>query len=156
MGIIPSIKSNNVTTTVQKLKGGPKEHMAQLAAMQEASNSGLSSLAKVAENAKKGKSMEQLSSNFIKASVDAISNIDTKNNKVIDMNSMMTALDDYITKAGSGKEIGVPINFYIKYITQRTIAVQWCEKYCPSELHKTVEDDNKKKGDEDGEDEDDN
>jgi len=151
MGLIPSIKSNNVTTTIQKLKGTPKEHMEQLAAMQNASNSGMSSAAKVAAASKQGNSMEQMSSDFIKASVDAIGSIDTKNNKVIDMNSMMTALDDYIAKAGSGIT-GVPINFYLKYITQRTIAVQWLEKYYPDQLHEAIKKEEDKDNDNDNDD----
>lgn len=134
MGLIPSIKSNNIKSVVEGLKGSPQEHMAQLAAMQDASNSGMSSMASLAGNAKKGQSIEKMNTDYIKGSVDAVAAVDTQNNLVIDMNSLMTALDDFIAKAIKG-DGGVPINFYLKYITQRTIAVQWMEKYFPEMLH---------------------
>ena len=75
-----------------------------------------------------------MNTDYIKGSVDAVAAVDTQNNLVIDMNSLMTALDDFIAKAIKG-DGGVPINFYLKYITQRTIAVQWMEKYFPEMLH---------------------
>lgn len=142
MGLIPSIKSNNVTTAVKELKGSVQERMAELAAMQDASNSGIMSVASGGASAKKGQSLQQMSSAYIKSSVEAVGEMDKSNNQVIDLNSLMTAFDDYVAKAGDGKT-GVPINFYLKYVTQRDIAMEWMQKYYPTELHEKV----KKNGD---------
>lgn len=133
MGLIPSIKSNSITSVVEGLQGTPQDRMAQLAAMQDASNSGMSSMASLAGKAKKGQEIEKMNTDYIKGSVSAVAAVDTQKNLVIDMNSLMTALDDFIKKASDGGG-GVPINFYLKYITQRTIAVQWLQKYYPDML----------------------
>jgi hypothetical protein len=147
MGLIPSIKSNAVTTTVKKLQGGPKEHMEQLAAMQDASNNGMASMSSQAAQARKSQSIKAMDTNYIKSAVDAVAEVQNKDNKVIDMNSLMTALDDFIERANKG-ESGVPINFYLKYITESTIALQWMQKYYPDLLHEKI---NKEDGDEGGE-----
>ncbi|GAB4272432.1 MAG: hypothetical protein Kow0080_18880 [Candidatus Promineifilaceae bacterium] len=139
MGLIPSIKSNSVSTAVKALQGDPKSRMEELAAMQDASNSGISSLAAAGAAAKKGQSMEQMKSDYIKSSVAAVGELDRSNNQVIDLNSLMTALDDYVAKAGDGKT-GVPINYYLKYVTKRDIALEWMQKYYPNELHEKVDD----------------
>lgn len=140
MGLIPSIKSNNVATAVKALQGDPKSRMEELAAMQDASNSGVSSLAAVGAAAKKGQSIEQMKSDYIKSSVEAVGDLDKSNNQVIDLNSLMIALDDYVAKAGDGKT-GVPINYYLKYVTKRDIALAWMQKYYPNELHEKVKND---------------
>jgi hypothetical protein len=134
MGIIPTIKSSNIETVVKALQSTPQERMEQLAAMQGASNSGMQSMASAAKNAKTGQSIEQMNTDYIKASVSAVGDVDNASNLVIDMNSMMTAFDDYVSKVSSA-EGGVPINFYIRRITQRSIAVAWMEKYFPDMLH---------------------
>ena len=54
----------------------------------------------------------------------------------------MVALDDYVKQASEGK-IGVPINYYLKYVTSKDIAKAWMEKYYPGELHEKT----KKNGD---------
>jgi hypothetical protein len=134
MGIIPSIKSNNIQTVVKGLQSTPQERMEQLAAMQGASNSGMQSMASAAQNAKTGQSIEQMNTDYIKASVSAVGEVDKASNQVIDLNSLMTALDDYVAKVPAAQG-GVPINFYIRRITQRSIAVAWMEKYFPDMLH---------------------
>lgn len=134
MGLIPSIKSNQVTSVVKALQGGPKEHMEELAAMQQSSNDSVASLAAGGAAAKKGQSIEAMKSDFIKSSVDAVGDLDKTTNQVIDLNSLMVALDDYVAKAGEGK-IGVPINYYLSYVTKRDIAKDWMNKYYPGELH---------------------
>ena len=75
-----------------------------------------------------------MKSDYIKAAVDAVGNIDEQANQVIDLNSLQVALDDYVARASDGKT-GVPINFYIKYVTKRDIAEAWMNKYYPSMLH---------------------
>lgn len=139
MGLIPSIKSNEVTSTVAKLQGSPKDYMDQLATMQEANSSGMVSVAARAEQARKGNAIEQMKADFVRSAVSAVDEVATAHNKVIDMNSLMTALDDFVERANQG-DGGVPINFYIKYVTDRTIARQWLQKYYPDFLRWKKED----------------
>jgi hypothetical protein len=57
--------------------------------------------------------------------------IDDGANKILDVNSMMTALDDYLKKASDGSS-GVPINYNLKDITKGTLCEMWVAKYCPN------------------------
>lgn len=134
MGLIPSIKSNQVLASVKMLQSDPKSDMEALAALQDATNDNSSTVASSAANARKGEGLAQMKSDYIKAAVDAVGNIDEQANQVIDLNSLQVALDDYVARASDGKT-GVPINFYIKYVTKRDIAEAWMNKYYPSMLH---------------------
>jgi hypothetical protein len=66
----------------------------------------------------------------VKAALSALSDIDDGSNKIIDINSMMTALEDYLKKAADGAS-GVPINYYLKDITKNMLAEMWVAKYYP-------------------------
>lgn len=134
MGLIPSIKSSQITAVVYGLKSDPASNMAELAAMQQSSDDSNATIASDAKIAKQGQAMSKMSSDYVKAAVSAVAAVDTTQNSVIDLNSLQTALDDYVKKASDGKT-GVPINFYIKYITRKDIARAWMEKYYPAMLH---------------------
>ncbi len=69
----------------------------------------------------------------IKAALSSVSDFDKQNNKIIDTNSLMEAMEDYINKCLSGN-IGLPINYYVKPITKSQIATLWLQKYYPSKL----------------------
>lgn len=134
MGLIPSIKSNQVTTSIKYMKNDPQDNMAELAAMQGASDASTASLSSGAADARKGAQMQKMDSSFISSTVAAMNDVDNANNQVIDLNSLQIALDDYVQKASDGKT-GVPINFYVKYVTRKDIATSWMQKYYPDELH---------------------
>ena len=74
--------------------------------------------------------MLTIKGNDIKAALSGLSEIDDKKNAILDINSMMTALDDYLKKAASG-DSGVPINYYLKDITKDMLAEMWVAKYYP-------------------------
>ncbi len=134
MGLIPSIKSNQVIATVKGLQGDPKSDMESLAALQDSTNSSNVSIASGAAAARKGAAVAQMKADYVKAAVDAMADVDKTTNQVIDLNSLQVALDDYVSKASDG-QTGVPINFYLKYVTKRDIAKAWMEKYYPAMLH---------------------
>ncbi|KAM0151373.1 hypothetical protein ACHAPG_008271 [Botrytis cinerea] len=54
----------------------------------------------------------------VEFSLSALVEIDDSSNKVIDINSMMIALEDHLKKAAEGTS-GVPINYYLKDISKR-------------------------------------
>lgn len=136
-GIIPSIKSNQMKASIKEMKNDPEENMKQLAAIQGASDSAVMTLSKQAQSAKKGNGAASLESNFITSTVSAINEADEQANQIIDANSLMVALDDYVAQAREGKS-GVPINFYVQPVTQRTIATKWLRDYYPQLLHPAV------------------
>ena len=138
MGIIPSIKSNTVTSVVEAMNDSPAERMKQLAMIQGANNTSIKSMATMASEAKTGQAVADMKNDYIEGTVSAVGKLDEAKNKVIDMNSLMTAIDDFVERANKG-EGGVPINFYIKHVSQRTIAQQWMEKYYPEMLYEKQE-----------------
>jgi hypothetical protein len=138
MGIIPSIKSNQVKMAVQQFADfDPGKEMQSLAVLQGATASENDSVAKSAESARTGQQMLSLKNATINASLSSLSTIDDGANNIIDTNSMMTALDDYIQKCiGGGDNIGVPINYFLKPMTQGMIARAWLAKYYPNKFNK--------------------
>ncbi len=145
MGLIPSIVSNTIETSVQNLKPDPKDVMSQLAAIQGATDTGVNTMGSDAEKAKAGESFMQLNNSYVTNVVSSLGEYDNKNNKVIDTNSMMTAFDDYIQKAIKG-DCGVPINFFLKPITSRQLAEAWLYKFYPNEFIGESSGDDESKG----------
>ncbi len=135
-GSIPSIKSNQVKMAVQQFANfDGKAAMDNIAALQNAVASDKDSIDTAAESARLGNQMTALKNSQIQGVLEGLSEIDDGSNKIIDINSMMTALEDYIDKALAG-ELGMPINYYIKPITKSQLAQMWVDKYFPDKFLK--------------------
>ena len=130
MGIIPSIKSNLIKTTVNTLKPDAKEVMSQLSAIQGATDSTVKTIGSSASDAKVGSQYIELNNSYITNVVSNLGIIENDNNQVIDTNSLMTAFDDYVQQATKGED-GVPINFFIREITKSAIVKAWMKKFNP-------------------------
>jgi hypothetical protein len=133
MGIIPSIASNTIETTVATLQPDPQKVMDQLSAIQGSTDSSVNTMMAGADDAKKGQQFITLNNEYVKNAVSSLGAYDDKNNKVIDTNSLMTAMEDYIKKAIAG-DAGVPINFFLKPITANELAEAYLDKYYPKEF----------------------
>lgn len=138
MGIIPSIKSNQVAMAVKQFSDfDPAKSMESLATLQNATASANASVAQAATAARTGQQMVTLENAKISATLSGLSDIDDGQNKIIDTNSVMTALEDYVDRCVSGGDnLGVPINYYLKPITQSEIARAWMAKYYPNKFNK--------------------
>lgn len=137
-GSIPSIKSNQVKMAVKEFASfDGKSAMDDLAGLQNAVASDKDSIDASAEKARLGQQMVTLKNAQIHGVLSGLSEIDDGNNKIIDINSMMTALDDYVDKALTG-EIGMPINYYLKPITKSQLAQMWVDKYFPDNFLKVT------------------
>jgi hypothetical protein len=150
MGIIPSIKSNQVKIAVQQFSSfSPDKEMESLAALQgvtaEENNKTIASSASAART---GSEMIALRTAQVKASLSGLAEIDDGANKMIDINSMMEAMDDYINRCVTGGDnLGVPVNYYMKPITQSMIARAWLAKYHPNRFNQAgAADDSKNDG----------
>ena len=137
MGIIPSIKSNQVKVGVQGFSDfDPAKQMQQLATLQGATANDNNTISSAADAARTGQQMITLKNATITATLSGLSQIDDGSNNIIDTNSMMTAMDDYIQKCiQGGNNLGVPINYYLKPITQSMIARAWLAKYYPNKYN---------------------
>jgi len=132
-GIIPSIVSNEVGTAVKRMAPDAQQIMDQQAAITDASNAGggEGSVEGEIESGRRGAQFKSLNSEHLKNTVSSLGEYDSEANMVIDTNSMLTALTDFVNKAMAG-EGGVPTNFYIKSITKKDIAKSYIKKFYPS------------------------
>jgi hypothetical protein len=137
MGIIPSIKSNQVAMGVQSFANfDPAAQMQQLATLQGATASDNNTVSSAANAARTGQQVLQMQNSTITSTLSGLAPIDDGKNNIIDTNSMMTAMDDYIQKCiAGGANLGVPINYYLKPLTQSMIARAWLAKYYPNKFN---------------------
>ncbi len=131
MGVIPSIKSSEVQIGVKTFADfDPAQMMGKLAALANATESDHKSVAQAAAAAKAGGNMIALENAKIESVMSGLGKLDEAANQILDINSMMTALQDYVDCARAGS-VGVPINYYIKHITKLQLAQMWIAKYLP-------------------------
>jgi len=131
-GIIPSIVVKEIPSMVKRLAPDAPGVMEQQAAIADASNAGQNqSIEGESEGGKKGAQFMALNSEFMKNSVSALAAYQNEGNKVIDINSMMTAFEDFVNKATEGTS-GVPKTFYVKHLTKSDVAKVYIRKFYPN------------------------
>ncbi|KAJ2972860.1 hypothetical protein NUW58_g9093 [Xylaria curta] len=114
--------------------------MAAIAELQNSTVQGENSLKASAQAARTGKQMVTMKGMEIKAALEGLAEIDDGHNKMLDINSMMSALDDYLKKAAEGNS-GVPLNYFLKDITKKELAEAWVAKYYPGQYNAITNDD---------------
>ncbi|MDY9927379.1 hypothetical protein [Methanosarcina sp.] len=134
MGCIPSIKSNSVKFAVKQFNdfdGGTD--MKNVAVLQSATATRKDTVGSDAKKARTGGQFMEMQNSRTQAILKSLAKIDDGENKIIDINSLMNALDDYIAKASKSEksDIGVPINYFLKPITKSQLAEMWVSKYFP-------------------------
>lgn len=141
MGIIPTIEANTVEVVVQGFTDfSPDKTMGQLAVLQNATASDQSSVTQAASAARTGGQMVALETAKIQAAVSAVGALDSQQNKMLDINSLMSSFTDFVNKAIAGN-CGVPINYYLKPITKKQLAQMWISKYLPGQFVTSAGDD---------------
>ncbi|KAH7173250.1 uncharacterized protein B0J16DRAFT_405613 [Fusarium flagelliforme] len=131
MGVTPSMVPSEVSRAVEKFANfDPKVNMAGI---QNTSTSDQASVQSFAENARNSGQVSEIQGKTVESTMSAITAIEDNENKVLDVNCMMTALDDYLKKAAEGTS-GVPINYYLKDIYQKMLAQMWAAKYYPGKF----------------------
>ncbi len=141
MGTIPSMVASEVKQAVKQFsKFDPESSMTAISTIQNATVADQGSVTQSAEAARTGGQMVSMKATEIKSTLSALSDIDDGSNKILDINSMMTALDDYLKKAADGTA-GVPVNYYLKDITKGMLAEMWVAKYYPGKYMKIEWDD---------------
>ncbi|MDH0648573.1 hypothetical protein N5D48_24815 [Pseudomonas sp. GD03858] len=132
VGSIPSIKSNQVKMGVKQFTDfDGASSMTALLKLQGVTQTDQESVSSAADRARTGQEFMAMKSNQMESALSALSDIDDGANKIIDTNSMMDALDDYIQKCLAGN-IGAPITYYLKRITASQLAQAWMAKYYPN------------------------
>lgn len=146
MGSIPSIASNELQSGVQKFADfDGATSMAALQKIQNATASDHESVNQAASAARTGGQMIALQTAKVESALSGLADIDKHNNQMLDVTSMMKAMEDYINKCIAGN-IGVPINYYLKPITKSQLAQMWMAKYYPNKYLSISGDDSGVKG----------
>jgi hypothetical protein len=131
MGSIPNIKSNPVALAVKQFSNfDPESMMNKLALLQNATAGDQDTVNTQIKSALTGQQLEEMESTKIKAVMSGLIPLQDGENKMLDINSLMTAFEDYVAKALDGN-VGVPINYYLKPITRAQLAQMWVAKYYP-------------------------
>lgn len=131
-GIIPTIQSQTMKTSVQNLKASPQDVMGQLAAIKGASGSAVdTSMEAMAGKATTGQQFMSLNSEYLKNTVSALGAYDDENNQVLDVGTFFTAFSDFLNKAMAG-DAGTPLHYSIRTLRKRDIARAYIQKYYPN------------------------
>lgn len=137
MGAVPTIVANNVALGLNQFTNNAALKTQNLLGVldQEDDEGPSSSTKNGADSAKTAKRMMSIEQNNTESIITSLGKIDHGNNKVLDINSMMIAFDNYVKDIRSGNTnnsvVGVPINFYLKKLSQNDIAKLWVDKYYP-------------------------
>lgn len=143
IGSIPSIKSSQVKMGLKEFTDfDGASSMTALLKLQGVTQSDQESVSSAADRARTGQEFVSMKSSQMSSALSALSKIDDGANKVIDTNSMMDALDDYIQKCLEGN-LGAPITYYLKRITASQLAQAWMAKYYPNKYISFSADDSK-------------
>ena len=131
VGSIPSIRANDVKLAVKEFADfDPAASMSKLAELQNAGADAMSGMGGAMGSARTGSDMVNLEAAKVKSVVSAVREGDVTTNKILDINTVMNAMDDYVTKALEGN-LGVPINYYLHTVSRDEVAHMWLNKYYP-------------------------
>ncbi len=133
-GVILGIASSDVQMAVKTFaEEEGKTTMNALAAMSNTANTGVQSMQTLAANARSGQEFTELQASTVQSVLSKLGEIQGMKVKVLDVNSLMTAFNNYVEAARKGG-IGVPINYYLKPITRTQLAQMWVSKYYPDKF----------------------
>ncbi len=124
LGGVPSLASSQLRMGVATLLDDPKRVGA--AGHPDESRQTASSMA---DNSIKGGQRVALQSGLMQSVIQGLGTIDHGSNKVVDLNTLMNAFDNYITQISDSKSVGIPISFFFKKISKAHIARLWLDKY---------------------------
>ena len=128
MGSIPSIASNQLKYGVNKVS----EFDSSVLPLVSDDDTTLDTIDSDAEKAKASAQILNLQNSKIKNLLGSLGNLDKDANNVLDVNSMMTAFENYLTAIKNKDEnVGVPVSFNLKKITRSQIEQWWQDKYYP-------------------------
>lgn len=131
MGAVPSIASSQLKQGVrQVLQPDAEKINGLLSTLSQSTANGSETIESGADNAKKGNRLLQLQTTSMQSVMRSLGDIDHGTNKVLDINSLMTAFENYLQAIREKEEsTGVPVHFYLKNITRRQLIQTWMDKY---------------------------
>lgn len=133
MGAVPSITSNKLMQGIKYLSDVETKKMSEnLNKLSNSVKASINTLETGNTKATALKRLSQLINTKEESLLKGLGGIDKTANKVLDINSLMTAFENYIKNIqDKNKNVGTPIHFYLKKLTASQIAELWLEKYFP-------------------------
>lgn len=131
MGVVPSLKAGTLKMGVKKLAEVDGDRLKQLLDPPRHDGGTMASDSDQACGMQRALYARNLRMSSL---MTTMADIDGKDNRTWDMNSLMTALDNYIDYVNEGKGLcGAPVHFYTRTLTRSEILRLWREKYDPKE-----------------------
>lgn len=124
-GAIPTIKSNQLTTSCSMLARPDKVKLPAPA--------DTASVKSEAEEARQHALVTTIHNARIGSILSGVSKCDDEKNSILDMKTLVNALDNYIQTVGrENQTVGVPVGFFIHRLTKAEIAKLWLKRYAPA------------------------
>lgn len=125
MGMIPTIKSNAFQSGAMQIVNLPSDERSKPEG--DVRTAGSASRSAAEKNQK-----TEVRSRNVRNVLQSAAEVDKEQNNVLNINSLMTALDNYITLASGVKNeqvLGVPISFFTQRFTKGDLLELWSEKH---------------------------
>lgn len=126
LGAVPSLASTHLRTGVASLLD---EQRRAAPVVQEPSYDSRHTASTMADSSLKGGQQMAMKSGLMQSVIQGLGTIDHGSNKVVDVNTLMNAFDNYITQVSDVESVGIPISFFFKKISKRRVARLWLDKY---------------------------
>ncbi|WP_205511922.1 hypothetical protein [Longitalea arenae] len=131
MGAVPAISSSQVKLGLRQVLAPDAEKMNEYLSALSQDTAATDSVESGAEKAKMGNRLLQMQNGTMKTVIRSLGEIDQGSNKVLDINSLMNAFENYLLMIKEKESSGVPVHFYIKSISRQQLIQAWMEKYYP-------------------------
>jgi hypothetical protein len=126
LGTVPSLASSQLRMGVATLLDDPQRAGANVSGQPHESRQTASSMA---DNSLKGAQKAAMQSGLMQSVIQGLGSIDHGSNTVVDLNTLMSSFDNYITQVSDARSVGIPISFFFKKISKAHIARLWLDKY---------------------------
>ncbi len=127
MGAIPTISSTQIDMGVKQIMKPDQEAINQ---MMQVDTNGSENVQRGSDMSREGNQLLSIQKAKIQSVMQGLEKIDQGSNQVMDINSLMSAFDNYLQVISKDNDItGSPIRFYTKKITKNQLIKQWLKKY---------------------------
>ena len=126
LGAVPSLASSQLRTGLATLLDDRQGTVAGVKGRQHDARQTPSSMG---DDARMAGQQNARNSGLTQSVIQGLGAIDHGSNKVVDLNSLMSAFENYITEVSDIKSVGIPISFFFRKISRGHIARLWLDKY---------------------------
>lgn len=126
LGAVPSLASSQLRTGLVTVLEEQRHTACGLTGQQRDARQTPDSMAD--DSLKAGQQIAR-QSGLMQSALQGLGAIDHGSNKVVDLNTLMNAFENYITEVSNIKSVGIPISFFFRKISRGHIARLWLDKY---------------------------